>query len=254
MWAYLRARQAEATKRRKAFEETWLGRFYSIRTKGEQISPLKRHPISQRIWTSPDDDRQITVALRFVSTRLVSALARRHDSFPPASEWLDTAVIGADEVVPNEIWRITIGQDFDLPGETTSESKRVDMQAFYVLFETGEVIGHAPSPRVQGAGIMVGQRVARGRPHLEVFDDGHSEGMPLRNDWAQYVSACERGDAPGLQDSITSADRESYVAGVSAFWLRGLRSSPENDILRTIARRYVLSCVEPNRYGMVSSS
>ncbi|KAF8602338.1 hypothetical protein BDV93DRAFT_607555 [Ceratobasidium sp. AG-I] len=249
MWAYLRARRAEATSRRETFDRSWLGQFYSTHTKGcSEILPLKHHPISQQIWTSPDDDRQITVALRFVSTRLVFALARRCDAFPVAREWSDTVVIGADEVVPNEIWRITIGQGFDLRERRPDESKRADIESFYVLFETGEVIGHAPPPPVRRTGNMVGQRIAKGRPHLEVFDNQNSEEMLLRTDWAQYVNACERGDAPCLQDSITSADRESYVAGISAFWLRSLHSKlgKENDLLETIARRYVLSCVEPN--------
>lgn len=250
MWAYLRARRDEATYRWERFNKTWLGQFYSMRAnRDEEILSLKQHPISQHMWTSPNDDRQITVALRFVSTRLVFALARRCDAFPVAREWLDTTVVGADEVVPNEIWRITIGRDFNLQERKPNGSPGVDVRSFYVLFETGEVIGHVLPPPVHGAGNMVGQRIAKGRPHLEIFDNDSPEQMPLRADWAQYVSACERGDAPCLQDLITSADRESYVAGISAFWLRNLHSKPgkENELLKTIARRYVLSCVEPNR-------
>ncbi|KAG8682606.1 hypothetical protein FRC08_014862, partial [Ceratobasidium sp. 394] len=240
MWTYLRARREETEARRKTFEQTWLGRCIQR----ENVPICDRNPVSARMWTSPDDERQIVVALRFVCTRLVFALARRHDDSFDIREWLRATVVGADEVVPNEIWRVTTARPHRASKSSTGQ-RPTKFEAFYVLFDTGEVIGHAP-PR-GNPGTMFGQRVARGRPHLEIFDEPDHAGNPLRADWAKYVEAVERGDAPSLQDAITSADRESYVAGVSAFWLRGLAKCAEDgDLLRLIARRYVLSCVEPN--------
>ncbi|KAG8682560.1 hypothetical protein FRC08_014889 [Ceratobasidium sp. 394] len=245
MWTYLRARREETEARRKTFEQTWLGRCIQK----EDTSICNSNPVNARMWTSPDDERQIVVALRFVCTRLVFALAKRHDDSFDVREWLRATVVGAGEVVPNEIWRVTTACPHRASKSSTGQ-RLADFEAFYVLFDTGEVIGHAP-PR-GNPGAMFGQRVARGRPHLEIFDEPDYAGNPLRADWAKYVEAVERGDAPSLQDAITSADRESYVAGVSAFWLRGLaRRAEGGDLLGLIARRYVLSCVEPNRYGFM---
>lgn len=250
MWTYLHARREEALTRRETFEKTWLGQCFKrgIQREGNLCLPLDTGiPISARMWTSPDDERQVVVALRFVSTRLVFALARRGDHLVPAMEWSCATVTGASEVVPNEIWRITTRQTLNTNGDTFG-SQQTRIESFYVLCDTGEVIGHAPSPRNPGS--TFGHRVARGRPHFEVFDKPDSSETSLRTDWAKYIEACEQGDPPCLQDMITSADQESYVAGISAFWLRGLDAGDEGgeqEVLKTIARRYVLSCVEPNR-------
>ncbi|QRV80299.1 SAP domain protein [Ceratobasidium sp. AG-Ba] len=218
-WTYLRARRQEMDSRRQMFGQTWLGRF---------MQKANIAPVSARMWTCPDDPRQIMLVLRFVSTRLVFALARRYEH---NDAWTKEAVVGAEEVVPDEIWKVTTKAQ----GEEKTES-------FYVLFDTGEVIGHAPQCR--NPGILFGQRVARGRGHLEIFDEPRGNGIVLRNDWARYIDSIERGDVPSLQDAITSVDQEFYVSGISSFWLRGLGGS--NPLLRTIATRYVLACVEPN--------
>ncbi|KAG9101239.1 hypothetical protein FRC06_003247 [Ceratobasidium sp. 370] len=230
MWAYLRARQKEVDTRRKTFEQTWLGRCIQR----EDISICNHNPINARMWTSPDDERQIVVALRFVCTRLAFALAKRHSDSFDIREWLCATVVGADEVVPNEIWRVTTAR----PHHATSSStglRGTEIEVFFILFDTGEVIGHAPP--LGDPGVMFGKRVARGRPHLEVFDEPDRARSPLRADWAKYIEAVGRGDAPSLQDAITSADRDSYVAGISTFWLRSLASRAEDGGLLTIARR-----------------
>ncbi|KAF8753947.1 hypothetical protein RHS01_06704 [Rhizoctonia solani] len=185
MWAYLRARRLEVQSRYDAFRGSWLG----------------------RMWTSPDDGRQIDVVLRFVSTRVVFSLARRYSEYD--QKWINPVdqVIGAEEIVPDEIWRIT----------TRSSA---------------------------GGKLKGGQRVAKNRPHIEVLE---SEPGDLRADWRAYISSCELSPGSSLQDLIVSGDRESYVAGVSTFWLRSL--SLEDEVLRSVAHKYVLSSVEPNRYG-----
>ncbi|QRV94792.1 SAP domain protein [Ceratobasidium sp. AG-Ba] len=218
-WTYLRARRQEMDSRRQMFGQTWLGRF---------MQKANIAPVSARMWTCPDDPRQIMLVLRFVSTRLVFALARRYEH---NDAWTKEAVVGAEEVVPDEIWKVTTKAQ----GEEKTES-------FYVLFDTGEVIGHAPQCR--SPGIIFGQRVARGRGHLEIFDEPRGNGIVLRNDWARYIDSIERGDVPSLQDAITSADQEFYVAGISSFWLRGPGGA--DPLLKMIAARYVLACVEPN--------
>ncbi|CAE6406669.1 unnamed protein product [Rhizoctonia solani] len=224
MWMYLRARRLEAQSRHETFRASWLGQFFEC--EGE-ILGLGRgfEPVSRKMWTSPDDDRQIIVALRFISTRVVFSLARRYNEYD--QKWINPVdqVVGAEEIVPDEIWRIT------------TSSVGGNLKSFHILYDTGEVIGLVPSPR-QG---ITGQRVAKNRPHIEVLE---SESGGLRADWRAYINSCELDSRSSLQDSITSGNRESYVAGVSAFWLRSV--SLEDDGLKTVARKYVLSCVEPN--------
>ncbi|CAE6498930.1 unnamed protein product [Rhizoctonia solani] len=216
MWNYLCARRLEVSSRYDAFRRSWLGRFFATEMSGHE-------PISWRIWSSADDDRQITVALRFISTRVVFSLARRYNECD--QNWVNLAdkVVGAEEIIPGEVWKVT----------TAWPAGRLG--SFHILYDTGEVIGLAPPPPRQG---IIGHRIKH-RPHIEVLD---SEPGELRADWREYILSA--GAGPNLQDLITSADRESYVAGVSAFWLRNL--SLEESTRRVVAKRYVLSCVEPN--------
>jgi hypothetical protein len=233
------------TTRYHTFQRTWLGRFFSQHGMAKEMLGINREPLCWRIWTSPDDERQVAVALRFVSTRVVFALARRCDVPSSASDWLNATVIEADEVVPDEMWRITTAR----PSNQSEGPKQTVIESFHIIFDTGEVVGRA-SPPLFKFGVILGQRVARNRPHFEVLDEPDETGQPLRADWAQYAKACELGEAPSLQDAITSGDRESYVAGISTFWLRSVADNAESqngEVLKTIARRYVLSCVEPNR-------
>ncbi|CAE6466382.1 unnamed protein product [Rhizoctonia solani] len=215
MWTYLRARRLEVSGRYEAFRGSWLGRFFATETSGHE-------PISRRIWTSADDDRQITVALRFISTRVVFSLARRYNECDQSWVNLVDKVVGAEEIVLNEVWKVT----------TASAGK---LQSFHILYDTGEVIGFSPPGPRRG---LVGRRI-KNRPHIEILDFEPGE---LRADWRGYILSA--GWGPNLQDLITSGDRESYVAGVSAFWLRNL--SLEESTRRIVAKRYVLSCVEPN--------
>lgn len=246
MWAYLRSRRQEAATRHDTFQRTWLGRFFGQNGMARTAFGIKYRPVSWRMWTSPDDERQIVVALRFVSTRVVFALAKRHDTSTPTCDWLNATVIGADQIVPNEIWKIITAR----PPNYSERSNKVILESFHVVFDTGEVIGHAPSP-IRDPGILLGKRVTPTQPHFEVFDEPNQTRHPLRADWGQYIRACELGEAPSLQDAIESGNQESYIAGINALWLQRVAKNLESrdgPLLETIARRYVLSCVEPNRY------
>ncbi|KAF8713603.1 hypothetical protein RHS03_00538, partial [Rhizoctonia solani] len=226
MWAYLRARRLEVQSRYDAFRGSWLGRFFEHE---REVLGFERgfEPVDQRMWTSPGDGRQIDVVLRFVSTRVVFSLARRYSEYD--QKWINSVdqVIGAEEIVPDEIWRIT-----------TRSSAGGKLKGFHILYDTGEVIGLAQPSAQRG---ISGQRVAKNRPHIEVLE---SEPGDLRADWRAYISSCELSPGSSLQDLIVSGDRESYVAGVSTFWLRSL--SLEDEVLRSVAHKYVLSSVEPN--------
>ncbi|CAE6526749.1 unnamed protein product [Rhizoctonia solani] len=218
MWTYLCARRLETSSRYDAFRGSWLGRFFATEMSGHE-------PISWRIWTSPDDDRQIIVALRFISTRVVFSLARRYNECDRSWAGVAERVVGAEEIVPDEIWKVT------------TASRSGALKSFHILYDTGEVIGLAPPSPCRG---IIGQRIKH-RPHIEVLD---SEPGELRADWRGYILSA--GSGANLPDMIVSGDRESYVAGVSAFWLRGLSLEDDGPTRRTVARRYVLSCVEPN--------
>lgn len=58
MWPYLHARGAEAMSRRQAFDACFLDVYF-------KANGLP-NPIARRLWASPDDERQITIALRYV--------------------------------------------------------------------------------------------------------------------------------------------------------------------------------------------
>lgn len=56
MWPYLRQRQNEVAFWRQAFQNSFVGRYSSA---------LGIEPLSARLWTSPDDEKQVMVALRY---------------------------------------------------------------------------------------------------------------------------------------------------------------------------------------------
>jgi hypothetical protein len=57
-WPYLWSREQELLFRQKSYNRSFLAKFFG-----------HRNPISQRLWKSPDNPKQIIVATRFVSDR-----------------------------------------------------------------------------------------------------------------------------------------------------------------------------------------
>jgi hypothetical protein len=55
MWPYLRQRRDEVAFWRRVFQNSFVGRYSSA---------FGIEPLSARLWTSPDDEKQVTVALR----------------------------------------------------------------------------------------------------------------------------------------------------------------------------------------------
>lgn len=55
MWPYLRIRQQEVSLRKNVYLRSFMGKFLK-----------DRNPISERLWMSPDNERQVVVALRSV--------------------------------------------------------------------------------------------------------------------------------------------------------------------------------------------
>lgn len=56
MWPYLRLREGESLQRRRAYERSFLADFF--RSVGLPT------PIAEHLWSSPDHEQQIVVALR----------------------------------------------------------------------------------------------------------------------------------------------------------------------------------------------
>lgn len=57
-WPYLRSRVDEVSNRRHAFDQTFLGQYINV---------IGYNPLSAHLWTCPDDEKQIDIALRFVA-------------------------------------------------------------------------------------------------------------------------------------------------------------------------------------------
>ncbi|VDC05574.1 unnamed protein product [Peniophora sp. CBMAI 1063] len=153
-WPYLREREREKLERSRAYGSSFLSRFYGS------------CPVSERLLGSPDNPKQLTVAFRFLQTRLwftlsIGALANAGGD-PLA--WLRSTVVGAQEIVPGEIWQITT---------STCES-------FYVLEATCEVIGHPPGcdgavPTMRADWMDHTAALGDGKPLLQSMRWAHNE-------------------------------------------------------------------------------
>ncbi|KAI6123432.1 hypothetical protein EDD16DRAFT_650440 [Pisolithus croceorrhizus] len=205
MWPYLRFRERENFRRRQVFKESFLGKLLSF------------DPLSERLWSCPDHERQVEIALRFVLTRVwfaVSLGAYGHSPLALATN----RVVDAKEVLKGEVWQIRTQK-----GNFTEN--------FYVLEATCEVIGHPPTP---------------GSSNL-------TEGHSLRVDWYTYIdhrSSCSPSVGATkscLLDHVHWSDREEYNWGISKVWLhRTLREGDMGKDKRCVAERYILASVVAN--------
>ncbi|KAK7469096.1 hypothetical protein VKT23_003587 [Stygiomarasmius scandens] len=215
LWPYLHQRQAEVTSRREHYERSFLGKFFSRENPGI---------ISSRLWTSPDDERQIVVALRFLLTRLFFSISIGYgDGF----SWMESSVLDAQEVVKGEIWRIVVQQP-----PSRAFSRGSSQRSFYVLESTCEVVGHPPGSLTGDASSMSG---------------------PLRADWSAYIakktnsSVSESLPDPGLISQLSWTNHEEYELGMSKIWLKNIqREGQLGRLKREMAERYILACVVGN--------
>ncbi|KAI0726236.1 hypothetical protein C8Q72DRAFT_929327, partial [Fomitopsis betulina] len=222
MWPYLRVRETEVAERRRAYEASFLGTF--MRTRG------LLEPITSPLWSSPDDHRQIGMALRFVLTRLWFALSIGSGAGmgdPKAIAWLKAIVVGMEPVVAHEIWSVTVEHDLGL------DRRR---EIMYVLEATCEPVGHpevAPKPQPQG----------------QAHD---SAALPIRADWSEHIHRhlngfSGSGQTTVMLDQLKWANCEEYERGISRLWLRRIeKESDSGTAKRAVAERYVLACVIAN--------
>jgi hypothetical protein len=233
MWPYLRLRQVEFISRTQAYQNSFLGKY------------LKNHnSISERLWTSPDNERQVVVALRWVKERLLvgfhipSGSASRFvltrlwflvsiggDRKDPLA-WSRGVVADCQEIIAGEIWSVTV--HFCSHTET-----------FHVLEQTCEVVGHP---------------TASSHPATLDFSSSAGSKLHLRSDWAAYIAhrvlppSMHNSPPTPLLDHLRWSNYEEYDKGISKVWLNRVDHEGETGKeKREMAERYVLACVAGNR-------
>ncbi|KAJ7175735.1 hypothetical protein C8R46DRAFT_1249351 [Mycena filopes] len=212
MWPYLRQREEEVRARKQEYSASFLGRHGAIASSADNA-------ISELLWASPDHERQIVIALRFLLTRLFF-----HVSVGGGKEgqgWNEGQIVDAQELVKDEVWVITVRHS---ASSTEPESK----SKFYVLEATCEPLtAVAPAPTA-GAPVLV----------------------PVRTDWSAYIAsrAADSASSPRrLLDHLSWPNHEEYVLGISRLWLTRVAGEGETGKRkRVVAERYVMACVVGN--------
>ncbi|KAL1950765.1 hypothetical protein VTO73DRAFT_5889 [Trametes versicolor] len=210
MWPYLRVRKAEVVARRRIYEASFVPRLL------ERYGPAD--PISTHLWASPDNPKQIVVAVRFALTRAwfeLSVGASSGAKDDPTS-WLHATIIDVQEVVQDEIWSVTL-----------EEPQTRRREILFVLEATCEVVG---------------------RPLGVKSDDGVAP-LPVRADWSAYIANRSAPSSGGdfLLSHLKWSCPEEFDRGLSTLWLKRVTGEgPLGVAKRTVAERYVLACVVGN--------
>ncbi|KAL5519947.1 hypothetical protein ACEPAG_1607 [Sanghuangporus baumii] len=222
-WPYLKRLRREVSGRRAVYATSFLSKFF-----GDRV------PVADNLWACPDNDKQTTVALRFLMTRLWFAISL---NMVDTERVRNTIVIDAQEVVKDEIWRITVLVN------SLRNAKDQRHSMFYVLESTCEVIGLPAAARDPSSITM------------NALDStvSSSSGRPfLRTDWSDYIQhriSCagdETAQFPLLY-YLKTTNAEEYKNGISTLWLK--RTSKEEEVgeyKRKVAERYILACVVGN--------
>lgn len=142
-------------------------------------------------------------------------------------DWLKGVIQDAQEVVPGEIWRVSIQK---------SDGSRPE--AIYVLEATCEVVGYSSDDL---SSIQEEKTTVMGNARA------------LRADWTTYiqqqVSNHRQGNAvQSLLSHLKWANYEEYNRGISKLWLTRIASESLLGLAKkVVAERYVLACVVDNR-------
>jgi hypothetical protein len=152
------------------------------------------------------------------------------------SSWHHSVVVGAREVVPNDIWEVAT---MTMAQGSTAEKK----ETFYVLEPTCEVIGHPPNTP----------------PSLPETTTNARYSLPIRVDWSEYVADCiispaeEPGSGKRLLDQVQWAHYEEYQNGISRHWLTRTQGEGEvGELKRRVAEKYIVASVVENRYSTLT--
>ncbi|KAJ6557355.1 hypothetical protein DFH09DRAFT_986964 [Mycena vulgaris] len=208
MWPYLEQRTREATARKQRYYSSFLGALFPRDAS---------NPISEHLWTSPDHERQIVIAIRFLLTRLFFQVSVGGGK--DGKGWTEGQIVDAQQLVQNEIWMITVRHS-----ATSTES-------FYILEPTCEPLTATP--------------------------ESASPGLPVRADWSAYIAhrtSADGSPSPRLLDHLSWTNHEEYQLGISRLWLKRIEAEGETGIAKRItAERYILACVVGNRRVLLLS-
>ena len=109
MWPYLRLRERELFERRQMYDASFLSTYFR-----------DRNPISPLLWTSPDHDKQIVIAVRFVT----------------ANDYNMSTLIGGGQIRLDEVvvysfnWSRPSGFAFSAGCQCTRACKRRSLERF----------------------------------------------------------------------------------------------------------------------------
>ncbi|KAL0960606.1 hypothetical protein HGRIS_005638 [Hohenbuehelia grisea] len=228
MWPYLRQRQDEALERRRSFDLSFLPNSLG-----------NPRPISEHLWCSPDHEKQATVAVRFLLTRLwflYSVGPGRN-----GSSWEGGTVVDARVILEDEVWAIRVSHE----SSSARQGPATHEETLYILEATGEVIGQAPSHEQSTSD-------SKNEPNQNKADFPR---LPvLRADWTFYISelaveAGKAGNSPrsSLLERVAWTNHEEYERGISKLWLRRIANEGVlGSAKRLVAERYVLASVVAN--------
>ncbi|EJC97904.1 uncharacterized protein FOMMEDRAFT_23970 [Fomitiporia mediterranea MF3/22] len=214
-WPYLNQFRRDLLHKRRACEASLLGKFFDGFI-----------PISSEIWGCPENDKQLTMALRFLLARIWFIIMLDELDRDKAK---NSIVVGAQEVVKDEIWSISLAT-------RRKSCPNGFIQTFYVLESTCEVIGLPPVSGIQ--------------PSCESDESGlwQCQKRHLRGDWSDYVENCiSNVDCPPLLNYIKWTNAEEYKKGISKLWLSKIaKEGAIGAYKKRVAERYVLACVVGN--------
>ncbi|KAF9077602.1 hypothetical protein BDP27DRAFT_1311333 [Rhodocollybia butyracea] len=220
MWPYLLQREGEKKYRKRVFEESFLGRAFKGKT-----------AIAPQLWTSPDNDKQITIAIRFLLTRLFFTISVGGGQ--NGNGWSDGMIVDTREIIKGEIWCIDVAQAPSSPSTIT--------ESFYVLESTCEVVGQAPLPS-QPEGSTPEQMRADWSAYID--ERMSVSDMARKLDPARSMSAIP---ATSLMNQLSWTNHEEYMQGISRVWLKRIEiQQGVGGAKRIVAERYILASVVEN--------
>ena len=130
------------------------------------------------------------------------------------STWLDAQITNVQQLVPGEIWCVTMSE-----------------KSFYVLEATCEVVGRPTTPSGESSEIPVRADWSKYIAHRLVPPTVHT--VP----------------PPPLLEQVSWTNHEEYEHGISRHWLKRIRREGKLGAMKeTIAERYIFACVVGNRY------
>ncbi|KAJ7095986.1 hypothetical protein B0H15DRAFT_774443 [Mycena belliarum] len=203
MWPYLEQRMRELFDRKQIYVSSFLGRHFPMGA---------NNPIAEHLWTSPDHERQIVIAIRlFLLTRLFFQVSVGGGK--DGKDWTEGRIVDAQQLV-DEVWKITV------------RHSAISMESFYVLESTCEPL--AATTDSQAASLEV----------------------PVRADWAAYIAhraSTSVLPVPRLLDYLNWTNHEEYHLGISRLWLKRIESEGETGVMKRLtSERYILACVVGN--------